>query len=353
MRWPLWLRDAIRRSGPPPRDDRRRDNLAAQESSSPGTRWRYPFLERLAFEPLEDRRMLAIGLSGVPDWIEQGPGPLSNGQSLVLQNGSVIAGPSSGAVEALAANPFDADILFAATVNGGLWRTTDATAANPTWEPLTDKFPSLAMGAVAYSPLDATPLDHSDDVIYAAAGDFSSSRRSPVSTGVLKTTDGGDHWSLLGETELAGLPIRSVIPTRSFPQTAEEQVVLAASPFFDSQPGGKKGGVFRSVDGGNTWVRLSGSAGLPDSPATHLAADFDNRIPLPLPLVPDRIYAGVPGKVGSRTLTGAGVYRTIDDGQSWQDVSRGIPRDPRRLHSNRVVGEPGRQPSGLRDRDRK
>src|SRR6476620_2921992 len=130
----------------------RSDHKSSRPQSLPGTRWGCPYVKRLACEPLEDRRMLAINLTGVPTWVEQGPGPLVNGQALVLSNGSVVAGPASGAVEALAANPFDADVLFAATANGGLWRTTNATAASPTWEPLIDEFPSLGMGAVVYSP---------------------------------------------------------------------------------------------------------------------------------------------------------------------------------------------------------
>ena len=63
-------------------------------------------------------------------------------------------GPVAGAVEVLAPDPSNPDILYAGTVNGGVWKTTNATAASPTWVPLTDRLPSLAISDLAFSPAD-------------------------------------------------------------------------------------------------------------------------------------------------------------------------------------------------------
>src|SRR5262245_61760752 len=74
----------------------------------------------LRMEPLEDRRLLAIDLAGSAEWLEQGSQP-------ILEAGSEITpdDPAGGAVEDLAIDPNDPSHMFAATVNGGIWRTHD------------------------------------------------------------------------------------------------------------------------------------------------------------------------------------------------------------------------------------
>jgi hypothetical protein len=81
---------------------------------------------RLWLELLEDRTVPST-------WIEQGPGPILGGGNV-----EIAGGPEAGAVQALAVDPTNANIVYAGTVNGGVWKTTNATAANPTWVPLTD-----------------------------------------------------------------------------------------------------------------------------------------------------------------------------------------------------------------------
>src|SRR5437867_2325691 len=77
-----------------------------------------PCLERL-----EDRTVPSS------TWIDQGPGPILNGNSIQGTPGR----PEDGAVEAIAVDPTNSSIVYAGTVNGGVWKTTNATAANPTW----------------------------------------------------------------------------------------------------------------------------------------------------------------------------------------------------------------------------
>src|SRR5438445_7191181 len=88
---------------------------------------------------------LALGTGGA--WVSQGPGPIQNGQTEGITNGLVI-----GAIHTLATNPSDADTLYVGTVNGGIWKTTNATAANPSWTPLTDAHPSLSIDPLAFDP---------------------------------------------------------------------------------------------------------------------------------------------------------------------------------------------------------
>ena len=62
----------------------------------------------------------------------------------------------AGAIQAVAAHPTNPNILYVGTANGGIWRTNNATAASPTWTPLTDTDKSLSIGALAFDPTDPT-----------------------------------------------------------------------------------------------------------------------------------------------------------------------------------------------------
>lgn len=129
-----------------------------------------------------------------PRWIEQGPGPAPGDGGLV-----------SGAIQAIAADPIDKDRVFVATVNGGIWRTENATddalssptCGGPCWTPLTDHEASLSMRGLVFDPLDS-----SRNTLYGVLGGtthahpISGSGANPLN-GFLKTTDGGSTWSLM------------------------------------------------------------------------------------------------------------------------------------------------------------
>ncbi len=239
-------------------------------------------LHRLVVEVLEDRLAPALA---APVWIEQGPGPNSNGQAEGLPNN-----PTSGAVEAIAAHPTNVNIAVIGTVNGGIWTTTNATAASPTWSPRTDDFPSLSIGSIAYSPVDA-------NVLYAGTGSFSSGGAGGAGIGVLKSVDGGATWAEVGGTTLDNQHIRTVRPTT----LGGGDVVFVGSV---------NSGVYQSTDGGTTFVQLSGTGGLPFGGCFSIVADGADA---------STFYASI----GINSAV-QGVYRTIDGGSSWTNVSTGI-----------------------------
>jgi len=234
-------------------------------------------------------------------WQEQGPGSITTDDF-----GALARLPASGAIQAIAVHPQNPDIVFVGTVNGGIWRSTDANAASPQWDPLTDTARSLAIGDVAISPIDrtgapltaATPLDRM--VVYAGTGSFSSTGGlGGQASGVLKTLDGGNTWSQTGRGELVGHRVTSVVPTSEV--TPSGQVVLAATD----------GGIFRSTNGGDSWQLLSGdgASGLPAGAASDLLA-----VPHAGSAVTD-LYAGVPGH---------GIYRSENGGATWALTGTGV-----------------------------
>src|SRR5262245_15997562 len=221
-------------------------------------------------------------------WTAQGPGPTRNGQTENVPPNNEV----DGAIHAVAAHPTDPNILYVGGVNSGIWRTGNATAASPTWTPLTDNFPSLSIGALEFDPTDPNRR-----TLVAGIGRFSSFGRSggPL-TGLLRTTDGGDNWAQISHPVVANQNISGV--------AARGSTLLASG---NATFAGINGGVFRSIDGGVNWVTVSGSGGLPIGAVVDLVGDPSNL---------NRFYV---------TVQRIGIFRSNDGGANWTNISSGDP----------------------------
>ncbi|UCE07095.1 MAG: hypothetical protein JSW07_03400, partial [bacterium] len=100
-------------------------------------------------------------------WVSLGPRRLTNG--------------STGRMDAIAFHPNDPNIMYAGAPTGGLWKTTNG---GKNWTPLTDKLPSMQIGAVAVDP-------KYPNIIYLGTG----SSRYKKGIGIFKSIDGGKHWT--------------------------------------------------------------------------------------------------------------------------------------------------------------
>jgi hypothetical protein len=229
-------------------------------------------------------------------WAEQGPGPILEGQTEGLPGN-----PVSGSVNAIAVDLAHPGTVYLGTTNGGVWKSTNANATSPVWVPLTDlKLPALSINSIAISPLSAS-------TIFAGTGSTSSFYLdgSP-GFGVIRSTDGGATWAILAGATFAGRRINSIVPLARTTGGLAGQVVLA-STLMDG------GGVYRSTNGGNSFVRVSGSNGLPDAGVSSLVADRSNSA---------RVYAAVPSAYTSGAP--AGVFRSDNAGLSWTRVNTGL-----------------------------
>jgi hypothetical protein len=227
-------------------------------------------------------------------WGLQGPGPSNNGQLEGIPNR-----PVTGAINGLAAHPTNPDILYLGAVNGGVWRTNNATAANPVWTPQMDAQSSLSIGRDA---LQFDPTDPTRNTLVAGSGRSSSfSSLGGARIGMLRTTDGGTNWTVLS-ADLANRNATGV--------AARGAVLMMSVNNFNGVVDVNNIGIYRSTNTGATFTRLSGSGGLPLGRTFDLAADPSNNA---------IFYTSVSNAGASN-----GVYKSTDTGATWVRVSDAV-----------------------------
>jgi photosystem II stability/assembly factor-like uncharacterized protein len=159
------------------------------------------------------------------------------------------------------------------------------------WEMRSNGLPGVYgfyVSALAIDPTNA-------DVVYVAqrVAGFP----GPDTSKIFKSTDGGGQWWQVPIPVPAGADIWSLAIDPATPT-----IVYAAYAYCDV--GGCKGGVFKSIDSGETWVAAQN--GLPDTiDVIALAID---------PSAPARIYAA----------TQQGVFRSTDAAASWTPINSGL-----------------------------
>jgi photosystem II stability/assembly factor-like uncharacterized protein len=207
-----------------------------------------------------------------------------------------------GRVTTVAGVPSQPTTFYMGTVGGGVWKTSDA---GQTWVNTSDRqIPVGSMGAVAVA-------DSDPNIIYAGTG--SSKIRSNVSIGrgIYKSTDGAKTWRFIGLRDVG-----QIATVRINPNNPDEVFVAAlGNPFANS----KARGVYRTRDGGKTWKQVLflseelGAADLelqPGNPQVVFATMWRGQ------RKPWTIISG--GREG-------GIYKSVDGGETWAKLTNGLP----------------------------
>jgi photosystem II stability/assembly factor-like uncharacterized protein len=226
-------------------------------------------------------------------WQELGPAPITSG-------------PYTGRVSAIACSPLDANRVFVAGADGGVWRTENGGAS---WRALTDEMPTTAIGALAIDPSDA-------NAVFADTGEANFANHSRYGLGIYRSLDGGESWEHFGEATLGGRCVSALAVDPSDGDVVYAALTRAGGfPELSAAKGhpgaGGDVGVFRSNDRGVTWTHLGGD--LPNLSATSLALD---------PSSPSRLYCGIGHVFGHADN---GVWRSLDGGASWSKLAGGLP----------------------------
>lgn len=95
-----------------------------------------------------------------------------------------------GRVRAIAVNPTDPNIVYAGSVSGGVWKTTNGGTS---WRPLKDFMENLAVCAIVIDPANSS-------IIYAGTGEGFNNSDSRRGEGIFKSTDAGATWVRISST---------------------------------------------------------------------------------------------------------------------------------------------------------
>ena len=216
-----------------------------------------------------------------------------------------LIGPfRGGRAVAVAGVAGDASTFYFGSVNGGIWKTTDAGVV---WTPIFDGQKVGSIGALAVAASDSK-------VIYAGTGESSIREDLSSGDGVYKSGDGGATWNHIGLEDTRQIS-RIVVDPRN------ANVVYVGALGHVYGPNAERG-VYKSVDGGARWARvldLGSEIGISDlamasgAPEVLFAGAWQVR------RGPWSSYAPTDGPAGG----GGGLYRSQDAGKTWARLGGG------------------------------
>ena len=207
----------------------------------------------------------------------------------------------AGRVSAVAGIAGNAAVYYMGTPGGGVWKTVDGGVV---WTPIFDAVPVASIGAIAVAPSNPA-------VIYVGTGDVSDVGGAiNRGDGVYKSADSGKTWTHVGlerTQQIGGIWVD--------PKNADVVLVAALGQTFSPN---LERGVFKTVDGGQTWHKVlykddtTGAIDLsfaPDNPKIGYAALWTHYVK--------------PGKPQDllNESSGGFLYKTVDGGDTWTAVA--------------------------------
>ncbi|MBV8285260.1 MAG: hypothetical protein JO175_11470, partial [Candidatus Eremiobacteraeota bacterium] len=285
--------------------------------------------------------------------------------SLMLSWRNIGPALAGGRTAAVAGTDADPNLYYFGSAGGGAFKTTDSGL---TWLPVWPQNAAAAIGAIAIAPSDR-------DVVWAGTGEPNPRNDASYGDGVWVTHDGAGHWlhrGLDGTYAVAkilvdprdpnavlvgalGNPFRDTNDRGVYrttdggktwrqtlyagPQSGvsdmdwdphDPRIVYAGVWQFRRKPwtftsGGPIDGIYKSIDGGSAWRRLSGG-GLPGGVVGRIGIAV-------APSEPNRVYALIQSKVGL-------LWRSDDAGAHWRAMSNDTLIDQRPFYMSRLIVDP-------------
>ncbi|WP_192823097.1 glycosyl hydrolase [Rufibacter sp. LB8] len=209
-----------------------------------------------------------------------------------------------GRSAAVAGVPGKPNLYYFGATGGGVWRTKDGGSS---WENISDKFFGGSIGAVTVSEADP-------NVIYVGEGEKTVRGNVSSGFGMWKSVDAGQTWQSIGLKDS-----KHITRVRVHPKDAN---LVYASVLGNIYAPNDTRGIYRSKDGGKNWERVlhvNNEVGMVDliiDPVNprHLYATSWR-----LQRTPYSLSSGGPG---------SGIWKSIDGGDTWKEISRnnGLPK---------------------------
>jgi len=201
--------------------------------------------------------------------------------------------------------PGDPTTWYFGATGGGIWKSTDGAI---TWKSVFDHEHSSSIGSLAVAPSDP-------NVLYAGTGEACIRGNLAQGDGVYKSVDAGKTWKNVGLKDSRAIGKLIIHPTNP-------DIVYVAALGHPYGPNAERG-VFRTTDGGKTWQKVlyvdenTGAVDVtfdPHNPHILFATTWQVR------REPWTLTSGGPG---------SGIYRSIDGGDTWKKLDGdGLPEPP-------------------------
>ncbi len=212
-------------------------------------------------------------------------------------------GPEGNRTIAIAGVPGEPMINYIGAASGGLWKTTDGGL---NWKPIFDEQDASSIGAIAITPTNP-------DIIWAGTGEtFVIRPAHAMGDGIYKSEDAGKTWKNMGLKKTGRIGRIIVHPTNP-------DIIYAAALGHTYGPQQERG-VYKTIDGGKTWNRIFFVD--ENTGAAELALDPKNPNRLLVGMWSIHINSWGLRSGGP----GGGVYRSLDGGDTWEALSKkGLP----------------------------
>lgn len=232
-------------------------------------------------------------------------------------------GPEGNRAIAVAGVPGDPMVSYIGAASGGLWKTTDGGVS---WNSIFDDQQVSSVGSLAIAPSDP-------NVVWVGTGEtFVIRPAHAMGDGIYKSVDAGETWQNMGLTKTGRIGRVIVHPTNP-------DIVYAAALGHTFGPQQERG-VFKTIDGGKTWNRIlfidEGTG------AADIAIDPKNPNNLMVGMWSIHINTWGLNSGGP----GGGIYRSKDGGESWVAMKeRGLPGGDEKPVGKTAVAISGSDPN--------
>ncbi len=252
---------------------------------------------------------LALGFASARPGAAQSPRFVTPSMLKALHWRSIGPAVFGGRVVSVAGVPGDPNIIYVAHSSAGLFKSVDGGV---TFHSIFNHQDVLSMGAVAIDPQNPS-------IVYAGTGEGNPRNSASFGDGVYRSTDGGKTWQHLGLDQTQRIARIAIDPQNP-------RIVLVAAMGDEWLPNPERG-VYRSADGGKSWKRVlfvndtTGASDVtfdPSNPEIAYAGMYDYL------RKPWHLRSGGPG---------SGLYRSTDGGATWvcltdPKLHNGLPPGP-------------------------
>jgi len=213
-----------------------------------------------------------------------------------------FVGPDGNRTIAVAGETGNPQVSYVGAASGGIFKTEDGGI---NWKPVFDDQDNSSIGALAVSMSDPKQ-------VWAGTGETFIIRPAHANgNGVYKSTDSGRTWKNMGLKETVRISRVLIHPTNP-------DIVYVAALGHTGGPQPERG-VYKTVDGGQTWARILFVDEL--TGCSDLVLNFSN---------PEVLYAAM-WQVEMKTWNlksggpGSSFYQSRDGGKTWKKMERGLP----------------------------